>query len=146
MEKKRHTVKNTLVTDKHQEVIFLGDTETGKIHDKRLLEEDDITFPKGTILHQDTGYQGYKPEGVRIEQPKKKPRGKELSEEDKAQNSKKSSRRVRAEHSISGVKRLRIVLDEIRLYGEEVKDQVMEIACAMHNLRVKTRISYQKLS
>ena len=72
MEKKRHTVKNTLVTDKHQEVVFLGDTETGKIHDKRLLEEDDITFPKGTILHQDTGYQGNHPEGVCIEQPQKK--------------------------------------------------------------------------
>ena len=36
----------SLVTDKHQEVVFLGDTETGKVHDKRLLEEDDITFPE----------------------------------------------------------------------------------------------------
>lgn len=141
-----HTVKNTLVTDKHQEVLFLGDTAVGKVHDKCLLEEGETSFPSGSKLHQDTGYQGYHPKGVKVEQPKKKPRGKELSGEEKEENRKKSSRRIRVEHSISGVKRLRIILDEIRLWGENKWDQVMEIACGLHNFRVRRRASYQNLS
>lgn len=135
-----------MVTDLHQEILFLGDTESCKIHDKTLLEEDDIQFPKGVILHQDTGYQGHKPREVQVEQPKKKPKGKELSDAEKLENQKKSSRRVRVEHSISGIKRLRIVLDEIRLWGWNIWDQVMGIACGLHNFRVRRRQTYKNLS
>ena len=107
---------------------------------------DEIQFPEGSILNQDTGYQGNNLDGVQVEQPKKKPKGKELTEAEKVENQKKSRRRVRVEHTISGVKRMRIVLEEIRLWGWKVWDQVMEIACGLHNFRVARRRSYQKLS
>lgn len=144
--KKTHTVKNTIVTTVNQEVVFLGDTSSGKTHDKRLLEEDDISFPKGSILHQDTGYQGHKPHEVEVRQPKKKTKNKPLSDEDKEQNKELSSRRVRVEHSISGVKRLHIVSQRIRLWKEAARDTVMMLACGLHNLRVNRRLSYQMLS
>jgi hypothetical protein len=50
-----------------------------------------------------------------------------------------SSARVVVEHTISGVKRCRIVKDVLRLTKEGISDRVMEIACGLHNLRVRCR-------
>lgn len=50
-----------------------------------------------------------------------------------------SSARIVVEHVIAGVKRCRIVKDILRLTTEGISDQVMEIACGLHNLRVSSR-------
>ncbi len=56
-----------------------------------------------------------------------------------------SSARVPNEHAIASVKRLRIVKDVLRLRGAKdqdplaLSDQLMEIACALHNLRQQHR-------
>jgi len=50
-----------------------------------------------------------------------------------------SSARVVVEHVIAGVKRCRIVKDELRLTRSGILDRVMEIACGLHNLRVSCR-------
>jgi hypothetical protein len=50
-----------------------------------------------------------------------------------------SSVRVVVEHVIAGVKRCRIVKDVLRLTKRDISDQVMEIACGLHNLRVSCR-------
>jgi hypothetical protein len=50
-----------------------------------------------------------------------------------------SSARIVVEHVIAGVKRCRIVKDVLRLTTEGISDQVMEIACGLHNLRVSSR-------
>ena len=55
------------------------------MYDKQIADTF-YSIPKGFTLWQDTGYQGYKPEGVRIQQPLKKPRGKELTAQQKAAN------------------------------------------------------------
>jgi len=47
--------------------------------------------------------------------------------------------RVVVEHVIAGVKRCRIVKDVLRLTTEGIADQVMEIACGLHNVRVSSR-------
>ncbi len=57
-------------------------------------------------------------------------------------NSLLSSVRVQVEHAIAGVtgvKRCRIVKDLLRLTLDGVSERVMEIACALHNLRVSHR-------
>ncbi len=94
-----------------------------------------IQYPAGTVLQQDTGFQGYAPAGVSIKQPKKKPRGKELTKQEKQANRELSRVRVMIEHLISGAKRLRIVKEEMRLKVENISDDVMEIACGTHNYR-----------
>ena len=53
-----------------------------------------------------------------------------------------SSVRVKVEHVISGIKRCRIVKDTLRLTSQGCSDSVMEIACALHNLRVLFRNSF----
>jgi len=78
--KKRHTKKNIIRTEKATgEVLGLGATQPGSKHDKACVDEENYTFPEGSTVFQDTGFQGYAPEGASIQQPTKKPRGNELS-------------------------------------------------------------------
>lgn len=137
--KKSHTVKNNVITDRRGKVLYLSDTYEGKKHDKKIADEEGHCFPAGSKLLQDTGYQGYKPEGVTILQPKKKPRGRELTPEDKVINRAISSIRVEVEHHICGVKRSKIVAQKFRNRVENFGDKVMETACGLHNFRVSYR-------
>ena len=107
--------------------------------DKTIADEEGYQFPSGSQLWQDTGFQGYKPEGVEIHQPKKKPRGGELSEPEKASNKLISKVRVNVEHQISGIKRCKIVVHKFRNQLDHYADEIMEIACGLHNFRVSNR-------
>jgi hypothetical protein len=62
-----------------------------------------------------------------------------LSEVDRWLNSIISGTRITVEHTIAGVKRCRIVKDVFRNTKEGFSDLVMEVACALHNLRVECR-------
>jgi len=138
--KHAHTVKNNLVvTRKSRLVKYLSKTCEGKKHDKKICDEEQPSFPEGSKLYQDTGYQGYAPPGVEIVQPKKKPRDRDLSARDKQRNRRISKLRIVVEHVISGVKRCRIVKDILRNLKEGFADLVMEIACGLHNFRTMRR-------
>ena len=127
---------------KTRQVNYLSQTYEGKRHDKKIVDEESLTFPKEISLYKDTGFQGYEPEGIRTFQPQKKPQGKELTAEQKEQNTLISSIRIVIEHIISGIKRCRIVKELFRNTKERYDDLVMEIACGLHNLRVACRKSY----
>ena len=132
--KKRHTKKNIVITEKATgEVLGLGATQPGSKHDKACVDEENYTFPPGSTLFQDTGFQGYAPEGVSIEQPTKKPRNKELSPEQKDENRRISSKRVLIEHSIGGIKVFHIVSTIFRNIKEGFNDLVMETVCGLFN-------------
>ena len=143
--KKAHTVKNILIgrlTDKT--VSYLSQTYEGKRHDKKIVDDEAPVIPEGISLYQDTGFQGYEPEGVVTFQPQKKPKGKELTPEQKEENRLISKVRVLIEHVISGVKRCRIVKDIFRNTVDLYDDLVMEVACGLHNFRVHCRHSYSR--
>jgi hypothetical protein len=140
--KKRHTVKNNVVTEKRtKKVKVLSATCEGKKHDKKLADEQAIPFPKGSQVWKDTGFQGYEPEGVTTYQPMKKPKGKELSIEQKQKNKELSAERIGVEHSIGGIKVFRIVHDIFRNFREGFDDLVMETACGLHNWRLNFRLT-----
>ena len=92
--KKRHTVKNTVISSAEKVILFIGQTFTGHNHDYTMLKEefspDEPWFENINVLG-DLGYQGIQNdyEGDRIEIPAKKPRkskanpNPELSEEEK---------------------------------------------------------------
>jgi len=70
--KKAHTDKNLMIVNTQtNRVVYLSPTEPGKSHDKRLADEVGLTYPSGTTLGQDSGFQGYQPPGVAVSQPKK---------------------------------------------------------------------------
>lgn len=137
--RKQHTVKNVVLIDVGCYIWFLSDTCEGKKHDKKIVDEAELSLPEGSYLGQDTGFQGFEIPGVNIVQPKKKPRGGELTEEEKEQNRTISSVRVRVEHAICGVKRYRIVKDKLRNWKKGFKDKVMETCCGLHNFRLQFR-------
>lgn len=138
--KKAHTVKNNVVVGlDSRRVQYLSGTYEGKKHDKKICDEEPLTFPPDISLYKDTGFQGYEPPGVRTYQPKKKPRGQELSNEDRERNRLISKVRIIAEHVISGIKRCRILKDVFRNTRAGFVDLVVEIACGLHNFRTQCR-------
>lgn len=114
-------------------------TQPGKKHDKKVTDEAAIRYPLNATLGKDTGFQGYEPLGVLTWQPKKKPKGQALSVADQCLNQTLSAGRIIIEPSLSGVKRCRIVKDVLRNTKAGFSDLVMEVACALHNLRVAFR-------
>jgi hypothetical protein len=125
--KKRHTRKNNVIRAKpSRKVKGLSPTVEGKRHDKKLADDQKLTFPPRSKLWQDTGYQGFAPPGVEIAQPTKKPKGRDLTPEERATNAAISKERIGIEHSISGVKVFRIVHDVFRNLRPGFDDLVME--------------------
>jgi len=137
--KKRHTVKNNVLVNAKGEIVLLTATCEGKKHDKKIADEAAFTLPDGSLLYQDTGFQGFALEGATIFQPMKKPRGGELTIDEKTANRLISRIRVRVEHAINGVKRYRIVKDQLRNWKADFRDQVMETCCGLHNFRLRFR-------
>jgi hypothetical protein len=73
--KKTHTDKNLiLVNENTKKVVYLSETVEGKMHDKKLADKSQISYPKNASLTQDTGFQGYEPKAVVVQQPKKSKR------------------------------------------------------------------------
>jgi len=71
--KKTHSDKNVVITGlQSQRIGFLSQTYAGKAHDKKIADEEDLSFPPGTVLYKDTGFQGYEPAGTETCQAKKK--------------------------------------------------------------------------
>ena len=69
---KTHSDKNVMVVNaKTKRVGYLSQTYAGKIHDKKIADSELICYPPGTILYQDTGFQGYAPKVQQSHQPKK---------------------------------------------------------------------------
>jgi hypothetical protein len=134
--KKKHTVRNAVITTACCLILFVSPTVCGKMHDKKIAGTL-YSFSCPCLLYQDTGYQGYNPEGVSVYQPIKKPRGRELAEEEKAYNRKISSFRVRVEHATGSVRHMRIVRDECRLRADGFVQQIFRICAALHNFRIK---------
>lgn len=137
--KKAHTLKNNVITQRGGKVLFLSDTYEGKKHDKKIADEEAYQFPQESTLWQDTGFQGYAPEGVTIEQPQKKPRKAELTKAAKDKNRGISQIRVEVEHQIGGIKRSQIVVAKFRNRVDHYADDVMETACGLHNFRLSHR-------
>lgn len=120
-------------------ILFLSATFEGRVHDKRIADYSAYPLPANSQLLQDLGFLAFTLDGVEMLQPTKKPRGGALTPEQKAENQVLARRRVRIEHVNSSVKRCRMVKDALRLWRGTIRDLVMEVACALHNFRLRYR-------
>jgi hypothetical protein len=69
---KAHSDKNVVVVQaKTKRVGYLSQTYAGKIHDKKIADQEALCYPPDTILYKDTGFQGYEPPVGHTHQPKK---------------------------------------------------------------------------
>lgn len=95
-----------------------------------------MILPYSSILKQDLGFVGHNPQGAIIEIPFKKPKNGELTFGQKIYNKIFNSTRVVIEHANSGVKRLKMVKDTVRIHSTTFRDNLIAVACALHNFRV----------
>ena len=128
------------MTEPGQYILYLSDTYEGTVHDKKICDIEQYLFPNGFLLRYDLGYIGFKPENITIEVPYKNTKLNPLTKQQKLENKTISGKRVSIEQAISGVKLLRVVADKIRTYCREFRNSVMKIACAIHNLRVRSLV------
>lgn len=74
--KKAHSDKNVVLVDvKTTRVGYLSQTCVGKTHDKKIAENEQISYPREATLYKDTGFQGYEPRVQKTCQPKKTSQG-----------------------------------------------------------------------
>ena len=71
-EKKTHTIKSTLIVSTLGIVVWLGQTFTGKVHDKTMMEHLKFEFPVTILV--DLAYKGWTHENVKLILPHKKSR------------------------------------------------------------------------
>jgi len=135
-------LKNLLLINTTLRIVFLSETVPGSVHDKRLADTTPYPLPAKSQRLQDLGFHGCTRDGVAILQPTKKPRGHALTPTQQADNREIARRRVRIEHVNSSVKRCRMLKETIRMWQEGVRDMVMEIGCALHNLRIRLTPSW----
>jgi hypothetical protein len=128
-------VKHVLLIDAALTILCLSDTSAGSTHDQRLAEATPSPLPTGSQLLQDLGFLAFTLDHVEIIMPTKKPRGRALTRTRKAANRRIARRRVRIEHVNRRVKRCRIVHDTNRLRKTGIRDLVMEVCWALHNVR-----------
>ena len=75
--KKKHCDKNVVVVNtRGNRIDYLGRTCPGKTHDKKIADEEGISYPPGATLYKDTGFQGYEPAVKKTCQAKKNYAGK----------------------------------------------------------------------
>ena len=132
--KKRHTVKNVIVTAQGQ-VRWCSPTVPGRRHDKALTEKERLRLPKEVTVLGDNGFAGLDPGAATLITPWKKPKGRKLHWKRRAFNRLLARERVKVEHTLASVKRLRILRDEFRNRRQGMVDAVMEIGCTLHNYR-----------
>jgi hypothetical protein len=74
--KKVHCDKNVIVVEVgSKRVDYLSGSHAGRVADKGIADREGITYPPGTVLYKDSGFQGYEPTGAKTRQAKKKAGG-----------------------------------------------------------------------
>jgi hypothetical protein len=138
-----HTIKNTCVSNERSEILYLGYTYSGRVHDKKMVDEERLRFPDNSFLWKDLGYHGYLPNNVHCFEPHKKLKNEELTKIQKLENQAIASVRIVVEHAIGGLKRCRICKEIIRIYDANIRDRIIETCAALHNFRLACRDKYK---
>jgi len=142
--KKRHTVKNTVIANAGQMILFLGYTVFGRQHDYGLFKTE---FPPDQDWFQtfkvwvDLGYLGIQKDydALEVYIPHKKPRKSKanpqpsLTDEQKEENRQMSQVRIVVENAICRMKRFRSLTDTFRNRKENLADDVALTAAGLSN-------------
>jgi hypothetical protein len=156
--KKRHTVKNTVITTACHGILFFGLTVAGSVHDYGRCKEE-FPLPEGAdkkalaawfedfVLWLDLGYQGIQKAyaAKTINLPHKKPRRSKanpnpsLTSEQKAENREISRVRVVVEQAIGGLKRVGILVQRFRNHAKDCVDEVGIIGAGLWNWKLKCK-------
>ena len=138
--KKRHTIKNQVVTARRTKppgpgqkpqrlrVAAVSESFPGSVHDKKVYDKARVITPPDARRTGDTAYLG-----TPLETPTRKPKGGELTASQKAKNRKVSRRRIVAEHAIGKMKVWRIASERYRNPNRR-HTLIMKNVAGLHNL------------
>jgi len=139
--KKRHTVKNLVVSDRNKRILALTGTVAGKKHDYQEFKDRQLadSIPDGVTVWLDSGFQGVQKDfpDIKVQMPKRASRGHPLTKSDKQRNKKISRRRILVENAIGGVKRYRSVTDVFRNHTDKLADQLMLVSAGLWNYHLQ---------
>ncbi len=148
--KKRHTCKHVTITHpKTQRILAVSEEAPGTKHDKKIMDEAQLSCTTALAVRADSGFQGLSIGNAEIIIPFKRKRKKkgepqdELTEQQKEANTRLSKARISIEHSNAGFKRNHSVTDILRNTRQGMSDSLAMVAMGLHNLRVSMRASYQ---
>ena len=144
VEKKQHTLKNTIMSLPNKLIVFLGRTFSGHNHDYLMLKHElppALDWFTDINVRVDLGYLGIRSDyrGDRIDIPIKKPRKSkknpdpQLSNEQKATNKALSQIRIFIEHAIGGMKRYNILVHVFRNRKADFEDDAVGICAGLWN-------------
>lgn len=111
--KKRHSIKNEIVTTENGKIVSVSKSAPGTVHDITIRRRGP-PLPEKAHAYADSGYQGYQDDHPAIDIPYKKPKKGTLSKDQKEYNHALSRFRVRVEHTIGRMKKFRILNDRFR--------------------------------
>lgn len=136
--KKAHTRKSVIISDKKRRVLVVTKQKSGRRHDKRLADKDDIfkQIPKEIVAMVDTGFQGAAKDHKNILIPKKRSKGRPLTLDDKETNKIISSYRVIVEHAIGGIKRYRCMSEKLRNHKPFIDDTFLLLSAGLWNYHI----------
>lgn len=140
-------MKNTVISSACKQILFLGYTVAGSVHDYRLFKEEfsvNETWFQTFNVWVDLGYLGFQKsyETLSLFIPHKKPRKSKanpepsLTETQKEENRKTSQVRVVVEHAIGGMKRFAILTQRFRNRTPLFVDTVALVGAGLWNLKL----------
>ena len=144
VEKKQHTLKNTVMSLPDKLIVFVGRTFSGHNHDYTMLKQEfppELDWFRNIHVRVDLGYQGIQSDysGDHIEIPTKKPRKSkknpdpQLNDDQKAANKALSQVRIFIEHAIGGMKRYNILVHVFRNRKADFEDDAVGICAGLWN-------------
>lgn len=68
--KKTYSIKNNILCTSYLRIVWLSLIYEGHTHDKKICDAEHLSLPKGIRLWPDTGFQGYKSDGVDVYMPR----------------------------------------------------------------------------
>lgn len=125
---KRHTLKHQAVTDQKGRIRAVSPAYPGRVHDKKVYDQERVQKPPDVPAKGDSGYQGSE-----LHTPHKKPRGGTLSDEQKAHNRQHASERIVVEHSFGHMKIFGILAQRYR-NARSRHTLIFKNVAGLHNL------------
>lgn len=111
--KKRHCLKNEVITTEAGRIVAVSPSVPGTMHDLTIRRQGP-PLPRNAHAYADSGYQGYQNDHANIDIPYKSSKKNPLIKDDRDYNHGLSSFRVRVEHAIRRIKTFRILADRFR--------------------------------
>jgi DDE superfamily endonuclease/Helix-turn-helix of DDE superfamily endonuclease len=137
--KKATTRKTVVVNDKNKRILVLTPTKSGRRHDKRLADKNQLiqNIPKDVSIWTDTGFQGIQKQHDHVVMPTKATKNYPLTPRQKQENKLISSIRVVSEHAIGGMKRLKAASDTYRNKLANLDDTFTLLAAGLWNFHLQ---------